>query len=274
MGERKSGPLGLYLHVDDRFAPGVPTAPVPHFRLTVPGPMAVPSWDRVPAARGQSPTRALATKSSPPKTGELDYDKLYNDIERWEGVVRHMYLDTHKPPLVTVGTGNMLPDVAAAQALPFINAETGKEATKEEIAHAFQTVAAMKGSMRAAKYKLKPSIEITADYAKEMALKRLKSEFIPGIRRFLPGFDKYPAPAQQALVDMAYNIGIGRDEKIVDGKKQKAKGLHAFTHLKTAAEAGDWAAAAKACHSSSSVQRNAWRVQLFEEAGVLAKHQR
>jgi GH24 family phage-related lysozyme (muramidase) len=273
MGERKSGPLGLYPHMNFRFAPGITLPVVPHFRLTLPGPMSVPSWNRAPAARGLSPTRALATRSSPARTNEIDYDKLYKDIQRWEGVVRHMYLDTHKPPLVTVGTGNMLPDAAAAQALPFINAETGKDATPQEIANAFTQVAAMKGSMKAKKYKLKPSIEITEDYAKEMALSRLKSEFIPGIRQFFTGFDTYPAPAQRALIDMAYNIGVGRDAKVVKGKKQKASGLHAFSHLKAAAESNDWAAAAAACHSSSSVKRNAWRVQLFQDADALAKHQ-
>jgi len=101
----------------------------------------------------------------------------------------------------------------------------------------------------------------------------LKTEFIPGIRQFFTGFDSYPAPAQRALIDMAYNIGVGRDAKVVDGKRRKASGLHAFTHLKAAAEGGDWGAAAKACHSSSSVKRNAWRIQLFQDAEVLAKHQ-
>jgi hypothetical protein len=87
----------------------------------------------------------------------------------------------------------------------------------------------------------------------------------------MTGFDAYPAPAQRALIDMAYNMGVGRDEKVDKGKTSKAKGLHAFKHLKIAAEAGDWEAAAKACVSSSSAARNGWRVQLFEEASRVAK---
>jgi hypothetical protein len=37
---------------------------------------------------------------------QLDYDRIYRDIVRWEGAIPYMYLDTHKPPPVTVGAGN------------------------------------------------------------------------------------------------------------------------------------------------------------------------
>src|ERR1700742_2775530 len=46
------------------------------------------------------------------KTGELDYDQVYKDLKPWEGFCKFMYLDTATPPKVTVGVGNMLPDVA------------------------------------------------------------------------------------------------------------------------------------------------------------------
>jgi hypothetical protein len=76
----------------------------------------------------------------------LDIDRVYRDLKRCEGVVGHMYLDTHQPPLVTIGAGNMLPNVSAAQSLPFVNTRTGRPATKDEIAYAFQKVTAMPGA--------------------------------------------------------------------------------------------------------------------------------
>jgi hypothetical protein len=221
------------------------------------------SWHAAPA---QASARRHAAAAA-----DLDFDKLYQDIQRWEGVILHMYLDTHDPPLVTVGTGNMLPTVAAAQALPFVNASTHKPATKEEIAAAYHAIAAMKGGMPARRYRRTPSIELTTQKSKELAISRLTSEFIPGIRKMLPGFDSYPLPAREALIDIAYNAGVGDDARVVHGKRHKASGLHAFRHLREAVTAGDWLAAAGACHRSSSrPDRNAWTRALFEEAARTA----
>lgn len=116
-------------------------------------------------------------------TEGLNYDDLYGDIQRWEGVVRYMYLDTARPARVTVGTGNMLPNIAAAQSLPFVNTGTRQAATKAEIAAAFNAVAAMQGGLKATHYKQHPTICITEEKAKELALDRLKHEFVPGLRR-------------------------------------------------------------------------------------------
>lgn len=43
MGDRQNGPLGLYLHLDDRFAPGFPQAGLP-LRLVLPGPIGTSHW--------------------------------------------------------------------------------------------------------------------------------------------------------------------------------------------------------------------------------------
>jgi GH24 family phage-related lysozyme (muramidase) len=179
-----------------------------------------------------------------------------------------MYLDTHNPPLVTVGTGNMLPNAGAAQALPFVNAGTGKRATKEEIAVAYHKVAAMRGGLRPpSRYIQEPNIEITEEEAKQLAFARLKKEFIPGLRRWVKGFDHVPVPAREALIDMAYNGGVGHEARIVNGERHKSTGIHGFTHLKHAVETGAWQMAARVCHSSSSrPERNAWRSKLFERA--------
>jgi hypothetical protein len=140
----------------------------------------------------------------------LDIDRMYRDLKRWEGVVGHMYLDTHQPPLVTIGAGNMLPNVSAAQSLPFVNTRTGRPATKDEIAYAFQKVTAMPGAPPASHYRLSPSIEITEEKLEELALKRLRTEFIPKIKKLFRAFDDFPMPAREAIIDIAYNAAVGR----------------------------------------------------------------
>ena len=201
----------------------------------------------------------------------LDYGRIYQNIVRWEGVVRHMYLDTHKPPLVTVGAGNMLPDVGAAQTLPFINAATNRPATKAEIAHAFHAVAAMPGGHGPKRYELSPSIDLPEEKVRELAITRLRTEFIPQIKKLYPGFDDFPVPAREALIDIAYNAGVGSPVRVVHGKTHEATGLYSFRRLKTAIEAGDWMAAARASHRSSSrPERNEWTRKLFERAAHLA----
>jgi type VI secretion system secreted protein VgrG len=200
----------------------------------------------------------------------LDNDRLYRHLKRWEGVVGHMYLDTHKPPLVTVGAGNMVASVSAAQALPFVNARTGRRATKDEIAYAFQKVTAMSGARPASHYRLSPSIEIPEERIKELALERLRTEFIPGIKKLFRRFDDFPLPAREAIIDIAYNAGVGRAESHSHGRAHKATGLHGFHWLKLAIEDGDWMAAARSSHRSSArPERNRWTRDQFEHAAYL-----
>jgi len=140
------------------------------------------------------------------------------------------------------------------------------------VARAFHAVAAMTGGMRAKKYKQKLSIEITDEKAKELALTRLKTEFIPKLRHLLTGFDGFPLPARRAFIDMVYNMGIGAPEHVVKGKTHKASGLYSFRSLRAAADVGDWQTASLHCerrnpdHSEHTANRNAWTKALFEQA--------
>lgn len=206
----------------------------------------------------------------------MNPELLYQDLKVQEGQVLFMYLDTASPPKVTVGIGNMLPDVAAGQALPFINTETNAPASPAEIEHAFKTVAAMKGSQAAGKYKQAPSIELTEKTAKDLALSRVTKEFIPLLARHFAGFDDYPLPARRALLDMIYNMGWSSR----DGKH----GLITFGTLRRAAEAGDWKTASLHCHRkdtapnrkkpSHAFLRNEWTKRLFEQADQIAHFDR
>lgn len=48
MGERQNGPLGLSLHLDDRFAPGFLGSGLPS-RMVIPGPLGTASWHKAAA---------------------------------------------------------------------------------------------------------------------------------------------------------------------------------------------------------------------------------
>jgi GH24 family phage-related lysozyme (muramidase) len=208
----------------------------------------------------------------------LDFELLYRDLKLQEGMVLYMYLDTAKPPRVTIGAGNMLPNVPAATTLPFVNTTTNAKATSAEIAFAFHSVASMKGGQGSQYYEQDPSIEITEEKAKELAITRLKNEFIPLLRRHFVGFDRYPVPARRALIDMIYNMGWSSGEEARGGKPHH--GLITFEALRRAAEAGEWKTAALHCHRrdthpntkkpSHAAKRNEWTKGLFEEADRIA----
>jgi type VI secretion system secreted protein VgrG len=75
-----------------------------------------------------------------------------------------------------------------------------------------------------------------------------------GVSANFQNYDAYPVQAQDALLDMAFNLGV--------------HGLVAhFPRLKAAAEAQDWNTCAAQCHRNGiSDSRNQKTVALFHEA--------
>ena len=82
----------------------------------------------------------------------------------------------------------------------------------------------------------------------------MQNEFLPNLRKVFPGFDSYPMPAQRAIVDMAYNMGVGKLER----------GFPTFVSLCRAGEFGK--AAGESRRSSSREERNAATKELLEDA--------
>jgi hypothetical protein len=155
--------------------------------------------------------------------------------------------------LVTVGIGHLLRSPAAAQELPFVDVRTGHLATKEHVAAAFQHVGQAGAGCRAEHYAKMTHLRLSEHAVREMATSRLENEFLPGLRREFSHFDSYPASAQRALIDMAYNLGVG--------------GLGHFHKLRASCEAGDWAQAATECHRRTCrAERNDWTQALFLDA--------
>jgi GH24 family phage-related lysozyme (muramidase) len=182
----------------------------------------------------------------------MNVDDYFQDLVQWEGCTTWMYCDVRG--YVTVGIGNLLATEDAAIGLPFFRRVNRLHATDAEKGAGWRTVkSAYDGSKSAAFYRDVTTLRLEEDYVKDLVGRRLESEFIPGIKRLLHDFDGFPLPARKALVDLAYNLGVG--------------GLAKFHHLMAACQERDWAAAAGQCHRSTSRDsRNAWTAQMFIDA--------
>jgi GH24 family phage-related lysozyme (muramidase) len=191
-------------------------------------------------------------------------------LEKFEGRTAYIYNDSANPPNRTVGVGCMLPDANAACRLPFHNVGAGRPATSAEIVAEFLRVKAMPGGLPCQRYRATagtPVIELGDDDITVLGVNKLKTDFLPGLRSMFPSFDDFPSPAQCTLIDMAWNLGIGKPASA----ERKAVGLYGFPSLIAACNRGDWDAASQEAHVSTSRDvRNSWRADQFLAAREVA----
>ncbi len=177
----------------------------------------------------------------------LNLESIFKVLEQWEGCFAWMYLDTKG--LVTTGVGNLLATAEAACGLEWYYSD-GRRASTPDVVAAWNAVYAAHSGMLAAYYARFTSIRLAPSEAKDLALHRLQVEFLPGLRRIFSGFDDYPEPAQNVLIDMEYNEGAGN--------------LAKFHHLIEACEHHAWPNAVQECTISTSRKaRNDWRQAQF-----------
>jgi lysozyme len=78
-------------------------------------------------------------------------------------------------------------------------------------------------------------------------------KFETSLAAALPNWSTYPPPAQAALFDMAFNLGLG--------------GLKKFPRLLAAVDAGQWEVAAAQCHRQGIAEiRNQQTADLLRQA--------
>lgn len=177
--------------------------------------------------------------------------RLRPSLKRSEGEVPYMYLDTEG--LVTVGVGNMLRDVVAAQALPFVDRKTRKKATKDQIKTDYETVRKQTKGRLYTFYKPHTKLDLPQVDIDRLLNARI-DEFLKLLKGKFPDFDDYPMDAQEALFDMAYNLGV-------------AKLMREFTKFVKAVKDQDWETAAAQCKRGGiSETRNRHTRELFEKA--------
>jgi hypothetical protein len=175
------------------------------------------------------------------------------ELAKWERRVGWLYLDTKGNP--TIGVGCLIFDVDEYAALPLVG-PSGLAASDAEKRADFLRVHRMTPGLLDKRYR--GGLSLPEDGIDQLGFERSR-ETIVGLKRWFPGFDGYPLPARQALLDLGWNCGTG----------PKLPGLGAWTHLQNACNLvpPDFTAASGECVTTSSrEERNAWRVACFQLA--------
>lgn len=182
----------------------------------------------------------------------MDYLKKSAEIlagTGFEGDIPFMYRDTEG--WVTVGAGQMIPDVNAAKKYPF-ETHLGAKATAAEIETDYKRVHAITAGLPAKRYRSQSSLLLSEGYIQSILLKKLK-ECDVALRRHYIRYDTFPEPVKLALLDMIYNLGA-------------AKLFGQFPAFEKAVNAQDWKTAADQSHrkhKGSTDNRNAWTRHQF-----------
>jgi GH24 family phage-related lysozyme (muramidase) len=176
----------------------------------------------------------------------------FEDLVAFEGMIPWLYCDVRG--LATTGIGNLVASPASCAKHPWRHQTDGRAALPGEAETLWaQTTDAYRKDLGAAAYRNISDLRLDKGYIQGLVATRLERDFIPGIKRLCHDFDDWPLPARQAIVDMAYNLGVG--------------GLAKFHKLIAACQARDWATAASECSRSTCREmRNAWTFQRFLDA--------
>ena len=194
----------------------------------------------------------------------LDVTTYLPKLKEFEGVYSHMYLDTTDN--VTVGAGQMLANVAAAQKLAFVVRPdpaanppvSARPATPDEIQADFDSVTRQPGGRTAGFYKQFTKLDLPAS-AIDSVLNSKVQEFTASLCVKFPDFNSYPQEACAAIFDMAYNLGV---EKLTSE----------FPTFSKAVRARDWATAARECQRRGiGDARNNWTKLQLENAAAGAQ---
>ncbi len=182
----------------------------------------------------------------------MNTESLKARMRAGEGSIAHMYKCTGGK--VTIGVGHAIEDAAGACALSWTR--NGSRAAAEAVQADFAAVAAAPAGSVARTYEPLTSCRMSPEHI-DALLDADIQRFIQGLRKIVPDFDQLPDPAQEALFDMGFNLGIG--------------GLQKFRNLLAAVASRDWERAAAESHRRGiGDARNAETAALFRQAGATA----
>jgi GH24 family phage-related lysozyme (muramidase) len=171
-------------------------------------------------------------------------------LKKFEGCVSNMYLCTGGE--VTIGVGHAIPTSQEASKLSWQIG--GAAAAPAQAAADFERVAAAPKGMPASAYAGLTQCRMGEGDVEGLLEADLQS-FEAQLAATLPKWNSYPEPVQEALFDMAFNLGLG--------------GLKKFPRMLTAIDAGDWNTAAAQCHRQGIGEaRNQEIAALFQSAST------
>ncbi len=178
----------------------------------------------------------------------MDSALVISRLESFEGRVPYLYLCTGGE--VTVGIGHAIP--TPADALQLTWSIDVRPATAVEIQGDYARIAAAGKGLTARSYAPLTRCRM-ADADIDALVSSDVQKFASSLAAALPNWSTYPAAAQAALFDMAFNLGLG--------------GLKKFPRLLAAVDAGQWEVAAAQCHRQGIAEtRNQQTADLFRQA--------
>jgi GH24 family phage-related lysozyme (muramidase) len=178
----------------------------------------------------------------------MDQAAVFARLKKFEGSVPYMYLCTGGE--VTVGVGHAIPNPVRASQLTWQVGGAAPAPAQPEADYR-QVAAAQKGMLASAYAGLTQCRMSDGDI--EALVAADVQAFETQLAATLPNWNSYPGPAQEALFDMAFNLGLG--------------GLQKFPKLLAAIDAGDWATAAAQSHRQGiGDARNHEIAALFQSA--------
>jgi len=151
----------------------------------------------------------------------------------FEDFVEHFYLDTNAK--VTVGYGHMLSDADAAASIPM--KLDGNAASKKDKRDEWTLIDSKEPGHKASYYKQFTKLALDMTDASTFLREDLEGAASDLETRF-PSLDDYPEAAQDALLDMMFNIGLTKFKK------------SNWPSLFAAVETKDWKKAASESHRS------------------------
>jgi hypothetical protein len=178
--------------------------------------------------------------------------------EPFEGRIHWPYLDTHEPPIVTVGLGCALLSLASFLAQPWLT-EAGSPAGEWDIRSAWSALEDMAPGRVASYYRYPGCLHLDDDAIDALALARLEG-IAATLAAYWPAFPSFPAAAQQALCSLAYAVGDGDTGHGLTGPE--------WPHLQAAVARQDWQACAAEGVLRGNARRNDANVALFREAAT------
>jgi GH24 family phage-related lysozyme (muramidase) len=172
-----------------------------------------------------------------------------------------MYLDSEGH--VTVGIGTKLLNANRAKNIRFLQRESRKAATPEEIGAAYEIIAAGSATqlcthpsykLPARRFEFMTNLIIEDETAYTLLESHVKDDYA-SLTEIYPFFDSFPNDAKLALFDMIYTLG--------------AAGLSRFYRMNNAVLRRDWLTAADQCRRvQAQSDRNLQTAWMFGDAAV------
>ena len=174
----------------------------------------------------------------------------------YEGRCWWMYLDTKK--LVTTGVGFLIDSVEAAQRLPWVRVSTGSPALLEEIEAEWKRVKNLTSLAKLGGYSYRTSANLRLPEEDiDYLLTETSKTFWEGLKRRHPSIEEWPADAQLAALDLAWQNGYAFTDLVSNGN-------YVWPNMRASFKNQDWARAASAVPGTGA--RADRRKRLFRNA--------